>query len=216
MTPPAAERNAAQHVPTRQGPASSPIRYEKLPKPAPDKQARAAQAKAAAEQRRQRRRDVAEERKRPLPSNTAVVRHRKKVAVLTAGPGQLLLQTADGATAYASGAARPGRLVSGRIFLTDPDGSVEKVRAYCNGERAPSEIGQTHKASGGSGGVSDAFSSLGDDPISMVIALVLILLMIVALPIVIYVWLRNRRRRTLVARRVVQAAAISGQDQRFA
>jgi hypothetical protein len=216
MTPPAAERNAAQHVPAQQGPAASPISYEKPQKAAPDKQARAAQAKAAAEQRRQQQRHVAEERKRPLPSNTAVVRHRKKVAVLTAGPGQLLLQTADGATAYAPGAARRGRLVSGRIFLTDPDGSAQKVRAYCDGERAPSEIGQTHKASGGSGGVSDAFSSLGDDPISMVIALVLVVLMVVALPIVIYVWLRNRRRRTLVARRVLQAAAISSQGQRFA
>jgi hypothetical protein len=50
----------------------------------------------------------------------------------------------------------------------------------------------------------------------MVIALVLVVLMVVALPIVIYVWLRNRRRRTLVARRVLQAAAINSQGQRFA
>jgi hypothetical protein len=189
--------------------AAVSVDLDKTEPPADDKHARALQQLADAEQRRQQQRRLAEERKQPLPSHAVMVRYQKKVAMLSASSGQWFLQTALDEAAHPFAAARQGRLVSGRVFLDRPDGTCVKVRAYLEGQHAPSEIGDGDGGGGGSG-VSDLFSSLGDDPISAAIALVLFVLMLIALPIVVFVWLRNRRRRNRVARRIVQGATPGG------
>jgi hypothetical protein len=171
-------------------------------------ESKASRNQAALERRervKQRARALAQERKTPLPPHVAMVKYQRHVAILEKRPDAFVLRaSADTVHAYPVSGARAGRLVAGRIFLTAPDGSTAKVRVYPAGDRAPSELGSASNT-GGSGW--DNLSGLGDDPISMVIALVVCVVAVVLLPVVIWFWLKGRGKRNAAAARVLTAPA---------
>jgi hypothetical protein len=166
---------------------------------------RAQAAQQRREQIKERARRLGLERKTPLPSNVAMVKYKGRVAILEKRADQYVLKmSADAAQTYPLPAVKPGRLVAGRIFLAASDGKTAKVRAYPAGARALSELG-TPSSTGGSGW--ESFSGLGDDPISMVIALVAVVVAVVLLPLVIWLWVKERSRRKAEATRVLTAPA---------
>lgn len=154
------------------------------------KEDRRAAAKARAEAARADSAERARIRKEPLPDGVFLVRLEKKVAALRVTAGLVEAQTErDGpwAPLDVRGIGRGGWLWS-RAKLTLGDGSHRRVCVYYAGEQGMGDVGRPDQS--GSGGI---VSSLGNDPISTVIALVFLAICILIAPFVIGGFVRHSR-----------------------
>jgi hypothetical protein len=98
------------------------------------------------------------------------------VAALHLQPGAAHLQTERGGTWYWLPVA--GTCLGWTtLTLTLSDGARHKVIVPAPGEQGMADVGQR-----ADGGVSGAFTTLGDDPISLVIGLLVVLFMVFAVP----------------------------------
>jgi hypothetical protein len=128
-------------------------------------------------------------RTQPLPPGVFLGRLNNKVAAWWIDDGRLAVQTErDGPWEQldVTAAGRGGWLWT-RAKLTLADGSRRRVCVYRAGERGPVEVGEPD--SGDSFGVG----SLGNDPISAVIGLVLVVVYLIALPFVTVSLVRHSR-----------------------
>ena len=149
-----------------------------------------AAAKARAEARRADAAERARVRQQPLPDGTFLVRLDKKVTAVRVTAGLVETQTErDGSWAPLDirEIGRGGWLWS-RTRLTLGDGSRKRACVYYAREQGMADVGRPDQSS--SGGI---LSGLGNDPISMVIALVFLAICICLVPFVIAGFVRHSR-----------------------
>lgn len=148
---------------------------------------------AAKERAEARRADTAERarvRQQPLPDNTFLVRLDKKVTALRVTAGLVEMQAErDGSWAPLDirTIGRGGWLWS-RTKFTLGDGSHKRACVYYAREQGMADVGRPDQSSSGA-----ILSGLGDDPISMVIALVFLAICICLVPFVMAGFVRHSR-----------------------